>query len=472
MTMLLRYFYDEKLAHASYMVGCQQHGKAVVIDPMRNIEPYIEVARKEKLEIVGSLETHIHADFVSGSRELADRFGATLYISDEGDENWKYTNLEGLSYQLLKDGDIIKLGNLTFEVMHTPGHTPEHISFLLTDSAAADKPIGIFTGDFVFVGDIGRPDLLERAAGMAGTAEVGARQMFKSIQRFKELPDYLQVWPAHGAGSACGKALGAVPSSTVGYEKQFNWAMKIENEEEFVKELLRGQPEAPYYFAVMKRVNKIGIELIKNLPEIPFIDSLKEIKKVIKDGFLVIDTRSPKDFSKGFIAGTVNIPLSQSFTTWAGWIVDYNQPIYVLTNPTDIEEVLIALRSIGIDKIAGFADVKGMLSQSNKLCSYENITPMEARTLLSEGKAQIVDVRNLSEYEEGHIDGAKHIMLGTLKNRLDEVPKGKVIMQCRSGARSGIATSILLSKGFKDVVNLDGGYERWITEIQTDAVRN
>lgn len=143
-----------------------------------------------------------------------------------------------------------------------------------------------------------------------------------------------------------------------------------------------------------------------------------------------------------------------------------------MTNPTDIEEVLIALRSIGIDKIAGFADVKGMLSQSNKLCSYKNITPMEARTLLTEGKAQIVDVRNLSEYEEGHIDGAKHIMLGTLKNRLDEVPKGKVIMQCRSGARSGIATSILLSKGFKDVVNLDGGYERWVTETQTDAVRN
>lgn len=470
--MLLRYFYDEKLAHASYMVGCQQLGKAVIVDPMRNIEPYIEVAQKENMEIVGSLETHIHADFVIGSRELADRFGATLYISDEGDENWKYENLEGLSYQLLKDGDKFTLGNLTFEVMHTPGHTPESISFILTDGAAADKPIGIFTGDFIFVGDIGRPDLLEKAAGMTGTADAGARQMFKSIQRFKQLPDYLQVWPAHGAGSACGRALGAIPSSTVGYEKQFNWAMKIEDEEEFVKELLRGQPEAPYYFAIMKKVNKVGIELIKNLRELQFIDSIEKIENIISEGHLVIDTRSAKEYSKGFIPGTVNIPLSRTFTNWAGWIVDYEKPIYLLANPTEIEELLIALRSIGIDNVAGYADVNEMLSQSSNLGSYENITPMEAKQLLDEGKAEIIDVRNLSEYEEGHIDGAKHIMLGTLKNRLDEVPEGKLIMQCRSGVRSAIGTSILMAKGYKDVVNLAGGYERWVKEIQPNAVKN
>src|SRR5699024_3145062 len=255
--MLLRYFYDKKLAHASFMVGCQQLGEAVIVDAMRYIHQYIEVAEKEGMKIVGALETHIHADFVSGSRELVDRFDVTMYVSDEGDKDWKYENLDGVKHQLLKDGDKFTLGMLTFETMYTPGHTPESISFLLTDGAAADEPMGIFTGDFVFVGDIGRPDLLEKAAGVTQTAEPGARDMYQSVKRFKDLPDYLQVWPAHGAGSACGKALGAVPSSTVGYEKQFGWAMKIEDEQAFVDELLDGQPEPPYYFAVMKHVNKV-----------------------------------------------------------------------------------------------------------------------------------------------------------------------------------------------------------------------
>lgn len=468
--MLLRYFYDEKLAHASYMVGCQKEGKAVIVDPMRNIEPYIEVAQKEKMEIVGSLETHIHADFVIGSRELADRFGATLYISDCGDEDWKYENLDGISYKLLKDGDQFTLGNLIFEVMHTPGHTPESISFILTDGARIDKPIGIFTGDFVFVGDIGRPDLLEKAAGMTGTADVGARQMFKSIQRFKQLPDYLQVWPAHGAGSACGKALGAVPSSTVGYEKQTNWALQIDDEEQFVKELLAGQPEPPYYFAIMKKVNKIGIELIKNLPELQFINQLEKIENILKEGHLVIDTRPANEFSKGFIPGTINIPLNNTFTNWAGWFVEYDKPLYLLANPSDMEEILISLRSIGIDNVVGYADINEMLTQSSNLDSFENITPIEAQRLVDQENAHIIDVRNLTEYEEGHIKGSKHIMLGTLKNRLNEIPNGKLIMQCRSGARSSIATSLLKAKGFNDVVNLAGGYDRWAKEMNQSTL--
>jgi hydroxyacylglutathione hydrolase len=203
--MLLRYFYDQKLAHASYMVGCQQTHEAIIIDPGRDLEPYLKEAEAQELCIVAAAETHIHADFVSGGRELAERTRARLYLSDEGDQDWKYQFLDGLDYQLLYDGDTFKIGNIKFEVLHTPGHTPEHISFLLTDTAGANRPMGIFTGDFVFVGDVGRPDLLEEAAGFKGTKEVGARQMFKSIQRFKELPDYVQVWPAHGAGSACGK---------------------------------------------------------------------------------------------------------------------------------------------------------------------------------------------------------------------------------------------------------------------------
>lgn len=466
--MLLRYFYDERLAHASYMVGCQKAGEAVIVDPMRNVEPYIELAKKENMKIVGSLETHIHADFVTGSRELADRFGATMYISDEGDENWKYQNLDGISHQLLKDGDQFKIGNLVFETMHTPGHTPESISFLLTDrGGVADKPMGIFTGDFVFVGDVGRPDLLEKAAGIAGTADVGAKAMYKSIERFKALPDYLQVWPAHGAGSACGKALGAVPSSTVGYEKQFNWAMQYNNEANFIKDLLDGQPEPPYYFAVMKSVNKVGISLIKNLPEVKVVESYESLKSLIAEGNQVIDTRPSDVYAKGFIAGTVNIPFNKSFTNWSGWIVNYKEPLYLLAEPEKMEEILIALRSIGIDNVLGYADVDLVIAQADQLDSYQNVTPLEAKEMLEKDDVALIDVRNLTEFNAGHIEGAQHIMVGTLKNRLTEVPDDKkVIVQCQAGARSAIAISLLKAKGFENVVNMTGGYSQWIQEVK------
>ena len=265
--MLLKYFYDQALAHASYMVGCQQAKAAIVVDPGRDVDQYIEMAKREGLDLVAVAETHIHADYVSGARELADRVGAKLYVSDEGPAEWKYLYLEDYKHELLTDGDRFQIGKIQFEVLHTPGHTPESISFLLTDQGGgADKPMGIFTGDFVFVGSIGRPDLLEEAAGIAGTAEPGARDLFRSAERFKQLPGYLQVWPAHGAGSACGKGLGAIPSSTVGYERLFNPALQYDDEDAFVRYILADQPDAPKYFAVMKRVNKEGPRLIRELP--------------------------------------------------------------------------------------------------------------------------------------------------------------------------------------------------------------
>ncbi len=252
--MFFRSFFDEKLAQYSYMVGCQRTGEAIIVDPAREITPYLETAKKEGFTISAVTETHIHADFVSGARQLATELGAKLYLSDEGDENWKYLYTDGLDVELVKEGSIFKVGNVKFEVLHTPGHTPESISFVLTDiGGGSDVPMGIFTGDFVFVGDIGRPDLLEKAAGVAGTSESGARQMFQSLNKFKELPDYLVVWPGHGAGSACGKSLGAVPISTVGYEKENNWALKHTDEEAFVAELLEDQPEPPRYFAMIEK---------------------------------------------------------------------------------------------------------------------------------------------------------------------------------------------------------------------------
>ncbi|MEY9979314.1 rhodanese-like domain-containing protein [Lysinibacillus sp. RC79] len=467
--MLLRYFYDEKLAHASYVVGCQAKGEMVIVDPMRNIEPYLALAEKEKMQIVGALETHIHADFVAGSRELADRVGTTMYISDEGDADWKYQNLEGIPHHLLKDGDEFNIGNLIFKVMHTPGHTPESISFLLTDrGGVADKAMGIFTGDFVFVGDIGRPDLLEKAAGIQGTSLSGAKAMFKSLERFKALPDYMQLWPAHGAGSACGKALGAVPSSTVGYEKQFNWAMQFDDEQKFIEALLDGQPEPPYYFAVMKRVNKVGIELLKNLPPVKAVSSYEVITQLLADGKQVIDTRPAEDFSQGFITGTLNIPYNNSLTNWAGWLVDYTKPLYLLINPSQLDDILIALRSIGIDNVVGYGDVTKVLEEATSLESYENITPLEAKSLIESEKVHVLDVRNQTEYDAGHIENAQHIMVGTLARRLDELQTNKkIVVQCQGGARSAIAVSVLKANSIHDIVNLTGGYMAWQQEVLT-----
>jgi len=466
--MLLRYFYDEKLAHASYLVGCQATGEAVVVDPMRNVFPYIKAVKEEGLKIVGALETHIHADFVTGSRELAGIFDAKLYISDEGDKDWKYQNLKNIRHQLLKDGDTFRIGNFIFEVMHTPGHTPESISFMLTDrGGVADKPMGIFTGDFVFVGDIGRPDLLEKAAGIKGTAESGAIVMYRSVERFKNLPDYLQIWPAHGAGSACGKALGAIPSSTVGYEKLFNWAMKFSDQQSFINALLEGQPEPPTYFAVMKHVNKVGANLLKTLPPLNVLTSPIEVNEIIHKGAQVIDTRDSHSFAHGHIEGTINIPFNKSFTTWAGWLVNYEQPLFLIVNDSELDEVLIALRSIGIDNVEGYGDAKEILSKYNLLETYDSLLPQQAEKLLTEGKVHILDVRNNSEWEEGHIEGAQHIMLGTLQNRIDEVKKDKqIVVQCRSGVRSAMGVSILQANGIKNAVNLTGGYNLWVKELE------
>src|SRR5690606_44763 len=224
--MYFQHIYDKSLAQASYFIGCQKAGVAAVIDAKRDVDTYLDIAKANNMKITHILETHIHADFLAGSRELAALTGAELYLSAEGGEGWTYE----FPHHGLKDGDEIKLGNLIFKVLHTPGHTPESISFLLTDTPASMEPVMIFTGDFVFVGDVGRPDLLEKAAGIMGTKEEGAEQMYQSLEKFQKLPDFVQVWSAHGAGSACGKALGSVPSSTVGYEKVRNWALQFKDD--------------------------------------------------------------------------------------------------------------------------------------------------------------------------------------------------------------------------------------------------
>jgi hydroxyacylglutathione hydrolase len=458
--MLLKYFYDKSLAHASYMVGCQRTGEAIVIDPSRSVEQYLEAAAAEGLRITGSAETHIHADFVSGSRELADRVGAKLYLSDEGPADWKYQFADKHNSQLLKDGDEIQVGKIKLEVMHTPGHTPEHISFVLTDEGGgANVPMGIFTGDFVFVGSIGRPDLLETAAGVVGSAEKGARQLYHSIERFKSLPDHLQVWPAHGAGSACGKGLGAIPSSTVGYEKLFNPSLQYHDEQEFVDYILADQPETPFYFAVMKRVNKVGPELIRNLPAVNSVASV-DLRKTATDQ-MVIDTRNSAIFAEGHAVGSINIP-SNSLVQWAGFFVDYNHSLYLLTDAASLAANLHSLRSIGIDEVQGYFDIKAADVQKQFTEAYASATPRELAGRIEDGSMQLVDVRAATEFHEGYIINAQHQFLGKLLRELSQIDNSKpIVVQCLAGGRSAIGASILQRAGF-DVTNMSGGYKAWI----------
>jgi hydroxyacylglutathione hydrolase len=304
-TMLLRHLYNDQLAQASYLIGCGATGEALVVDPNRDIDQYLALAAREGLRIVAVAETHIHADFVSGARELAARTGARLYLSAAGPAEWQYAYAAEAGATLVRDGDRFMIGNVRIDVWHTPGHTPEHLSFLVTDTAGADAPMGIFTGDFVFVGDVGRPDLLERATGQANTMEAGARDLFRSLQRFRSLPAWVQVWPGHGAGSACGKALGAVPQSTVGYETRFNWAFAIADEQPFVAAVLAGQPEPPAYFARMKKINKEGPQPVGALG-LPDAWQPERLLSERAAGTPIIDTRPADRFvARGGIAAGI-----------------------------------------------------------------------------------------------------------------------------------------------------------------------
>lgn len=450
--MLLRYFYDKGLAQASYMVGCQQTGEALVIDPARDIAPYLAAAEEEGLRITHVTETHIHADFVSGARELAAHTGATLFLSGEGGADWKYAFADD-NTTLLHEGEGFMLGNVKIDVLHTPGHTPEHLCFLITDTLSADTPMGIVTGDCLFVGDVGRPDLLETAAGIKDTKERGAREQFHNMQRLRQLPDHLQVLPGHGAGSACGKSLGALPSSTIGYEKLYNPAFQFTDENSFAAWLLEGQPETPRYFGQMKRVNKQGPALLDSLKspapmEAFFLDD------VLRDGALVIDARADEQV----IPGALRIPPSTAFPTYAGWFIDYAKPTYLIADEAQLERLVRDLRAIGVDHLPGYFVADDLDARSVAL---NTVTPEEAEAQIDSG-AFLLDVRAASEYAEDHIEGAVHIHYGELPQHLDSVPRDQqVIIHCASGVRSQIASSTLLRAGYKEVAHIDGGFDAW-----------
>ncbi len=458
--MYFQHIYDKSLAQASYFIGCQKAGVAAVIDPKRDVDTYIEIAKQNKMKITHILETHIHADFLTGSRELAALTGAKMYLSAEGGPGWEYE----FPHVGLKNGDIINVGNLKIEVLHTPGHTPESISFLLTDTPASPEPVMLFTGDFVFVGDIGRPDLLEKAAGIKGTQDVGASQMYESIKKFNALADYIQVWPGHGAGSACGKALGAVPSTTVGYEKVRNWAFHYaENKDGFVQYLLTDQPEPPKYFAMMKKLNKVDRPLLTEVPKLKQLNN-EELKESLAKGIKLVDTRNKADFAKGFIPGSINIQNNNSLATWAGWFLSYDEPFILLADEDSIEDITRKLMRIGLDNAAAYvASVKVWTDAGGQLEKVNNLSQEEFKNLYQHNGIQVVDLRGATEYNSGHIKGADHVFIGTLLNNLDKISKEKkVVIHCQGGDRSSIGYSLLAKNGFKNVMNYPGGINEWV----------
>lgn len=455
--MFFQHVFDKSLAQSSYFIGCQATGEAIVIDAKRDIDTYLEIAQQNNLKITHITETHIHADFLCGSRELEAVTGARIYLSDEGGKDWQYE----FKHIGLKDGDTIQVGNLTLNVLHTPGHTPESISFVLTDNPASNKPVMVFTGDFVFVGDIGRPDLLEKAAGIIGTKEIGAKQMYQSLQKFTSLPDYVQVWSAHGAGSACGKALGAVHCSTVGYEKIRNWAFQYNNkEQDFIDYLLADQPEPPKYFAMMKHLNKVNRRLLVVVPQQTKLSN-SQFLSAYKKGLKIIDTRNKQEFAKAHLPGSINIQNNNALSTWAGWFLNYQEQFILIADDNCIEEITRKLMRIGLDNVYGY--ISNINDLNVELHQVNNIQLSEFSELIKKDNVQIVDVRALTEYNAAHIEKADHVFLGTIQNNLNKISRDKeVIIHCQAGDRSSTAYSILKSNGFQNIKNFSGGMKSWL----------
>ncbi len=465
--MLFTRLFDEPLAQASYLIGCGATGTAVVVDPNRRVDQYIAAAERQGLRITAVTETHIHADFVSGTRELAARTGATMYLSACGPPEWQYRFGAEPGVVLLRNGDTIRVGNVELRAVHTPGHTPEHLSFLLTDTATATEPMGIVTGDFVFVNDVGRPDLLEKAAHVQGTADLGARELFRSLSWFKTLPDHLQIWPGHGAGSACGKGMSAVPQSTVGYERRFNWAFAVADEDTFVKQVLAGQPEPPRYFGEMKRINRDGPPLLGAL-SLPERIAEHRIESLLVAGAVIVDIRPAADFAAGHIPGTLNIPFNNSFTTWAGSLLPYDQDLYLLLDDSArgrLELVIQNLLLIGLDRARGYFAAEALklwAAGTGQLERVEQLSP-DALARLSNGRL-ILDVRGRAEWDAGRLPGATLIPLAELPDRLNELTTDRpIVVHCQGGSRSAIAASLLLARG-RNVANLTGGFGAWVRE--------
>ncbi|AXH97113.1 MBL fold metallo-hydrolase [Ornithinimicrobium avium] len=459
--MLLERIYDEDLSQASYVVGCQGSGEAVVVDPRRDVGVYLGLAERHGLAIVAVTETHVHADYLSGTRELAAATGAQVYLSGEGGADWQY----GFAGRRLHDGEALTVGEVTLTALHTPGHTPEHLSFLVTDGAFAGEAGYLLSGDFVFAGDLGRPDLLDEAAGGVETRFAGAGQVFGSLrEKFLTLPDHVQVFPAHGAGSACGKALGALPSTTVGYERRYAWwapYLAAGDQEGFVAELLAGQPDAHAYFARMKRQNLAGPVVLGRRAPLAELAGEAVRADLEADRVTFVDTRSVGAVHAGTVPGSLSVPVPERAATYGAWAYDPetdSRPLVLLARGQDqAQDLWDHLVRVGVDDVVGYvSSLEGLpLVQPGTVCP-AGLEGMEHAVLL--------DVRNRSEHAAGTIPGAEQLSAGRVLWHQDELPaRGRIVTFCQSGVRNAVASAALRRAGF-DVVELEGSYDGWLQE--------
>ncbi|MFA7337190.1 MAG: MBL fold metallo-hydrolase [Candidatus Obscuribacterales bacterium] len=450
--MYLKQFYLGCLAHASYLLGSQ--GEAVVIDPQRDVDQYIEEARKEGLSIKYIIETHLHADFVSGHRELAEKSGAEIVFGAKAGATFPHL--------AVSNGDVLKIGTVVLSILETPGHTPESICILAKDTAT-EEAAKLFSGDTLFIGDVGRPDLV----GSKGNSEKEmASLMYESLhEKLLKLSDDVEVLPAHGAGSLCGKHLSNEKSSTIGLQKQFNYALKPMSKEAFITMLTADLPEVPAYFPKDVEINRHGALPIEELAR-PKGLKAAEVNKAMQDGTVVLDIRSGVEFAGGHIKGSLNIGLSGQFASWAGTLLELGKPvILVATDAAAIDEAVVRLARIGIETVVGYQE-NGMLGWSDggfEVVESLVITVDELKKELDAGEQyQILDVRRTGEYQGGHVPSAINVPLAELPGRLKEVPTGsQIAVICASGYRSSIAKSVLERAGFKPLLNVLGGTAAW-----------
>lgn len=447
------------LAIATHVVGDDGSGEAAVIDPTRDVAPIIRWADDNHLKITKILETHVHADFVSGSRELKAALPeeASIVSSKLGGDEWTPPYAD----QLVSDGDSVEVGRLKLSAFHSPGHTPEHVSWTVFDTGrSADVAALAFTGDFVFVGDVGRPDLL----GEEAKREL-AHQLYNSLfEKLPALPDFTEIYPAHGAGSLCGKSLSSKRSSTLGYERKFNSSLQHEPEADWVASLMDQMPPAPPYFRRMKEINRKEPKIVGRLPvHLPSLAA--GAMKDLGDNVLILDVRSKEAFAAAHIEGSWNIPLADTLATWAGWVLPPDRPLLLVAD--SVADVRKASQQLSL---IGFDDQVGMLSGGigswetggRSLQHYPAIDVADLKKAISAGAGQVLDVRTESEYVGGHIAEAKHIHSGMLLDHLDELDREQPIkVICGSGYRGAIATSLLKAHGFPNVSNVLGGMMAW-----------